>query len=113
MWASKDNGYDINWNNAKRYCESYKDGGHSDWRMPTINELASIYDKSKNNRYGYHVSPLIGISESCLWSSELRGSKAARFDFHIGSHHWARKLLNKFSRILPVRGRLNVSYKGN
>ena len=34
MWAAKDNGSNINWVNAKSYCENYRGGGYSDWRMP-------------------------------------------------------------------------------
>jgi hypothetical protein len=30
MWASRDNGRDINWHNAKRYCENYQGGGYTD-----------------------------------------------------------------------------------
>lgn len=106
MWAYKDNGYDINWNDAKKYCTSYKGGEYSDWRMPTISELSSIHDKSKKNRYGYYVSPLIGISECCVWTSEIRGSDAARFDFHVAIQHWhwaSQSSVSNFGRALPVR----------
>jgi len=48
MWAAKDNGADINWPNAKRYCENYRGGGYTDWRMPTQDELAGLYDSSKS-----------------------------------------------------------------
>jgi uncharacterized caspase-like protein len=36
MWAAKDNGSDINWTDAKSYCENYRGGGYADWRMPTL-----------------------------------------------------------------------------
>jgi hypothetical protein len=104
MWAHKDNGKDINWHDAKRFCTSYQGGGHTDWRMPTINELSNIYDKKKENRYGYHVSPLIGISACCLWTPELRGSDAARFVFRSGNQHWAKQSIHRSGRALPVRG---------
>jgi hypothetical protein len=35
MWAARDNGGNINWANAKSYCENYRGGGYTDWRMPT------------------------------------------------------------------------------
>lgn len=47
MWAAKDNGNDVNWANARSYCESYRGGGYTDWRMPTQDELSELYDKSK------------------------------------------------------------------
>ncbi len=34
MWAAKDNGENVNWNVARVYCENYRGGGYSDWRMP-------------------------------------------------------------------------------
>ena len=40
MWAAKDNGSDINWDNAISYCENYQGGGYTDWRMPARDELA-------------------------------------------------------------------------
>lgn len=103
MWAEKDNGKDTNWHNAKRFCTSYQGGGHTDWRMPTTKELSSIYDKKKENRYGYHVSPIIGISARGLWTSEIRDSDAARFDFVGGDQHWVKQSFQDFGRALPVR----------
>jgi hypothetical protein len=47
MWAAKDNGSDINWENAKSHCENYRGGGYKDWRMPTQDELAGLYDANK------------------------------------------------------------------
>jgi hypothetical protein len=58
MWAAKDNGSDINWQDAKSYCENYRGGGYSDWRMPTQDELAGLYDSSKSYplpQSDYHV----------------------------------------------------------
>lgn len=44
MWAARDNGSTINWYGAKSYCEGYKGSGYADWRMPTQNELAGMYE---------------------------------------------------------------------
>jgi hypothetical protein len=59
MWAARDNGSPINWQNARSYCQKYNGGGHTDWRMPTLAELASLYDPKNKNRRGYHLSKLI------------------------------------------------------
>ena len=47
MWAIKDNGSDIGWQDAKFYCENYNGGGYNDWRMPALDELEGLYDEAK------------------------------------------------------------------
>jgi hypothetical protein len=48
MWARKDNGSDVDWNQASNYCANLQLGGYSGWRLPTIDELRGIYDPSIN-----------------------------------------------------------------
>ncbi|MCX5846804.1 MAG: caspase family protein [Deltaproteobacteria bacterium] len=96
MWASKDNGSDINWANAKLYCENYRGGGFTDWRMPTQDELEGLYES------GAHKDK-IKITR-WIWASETRGSKAAYFYFGFGVRHWYYHSLGDDAyRALPVR----------
>jgi len=113
MWASRDNGKNIDWHDAKRYCENYRGGGYTDWRMPTLDELASLYDKKKSGyapetvsdkTYKVHITKLIHIRSNCPWASETRGSKAAYFNFFDGSWHWNTIVPHYSSLALPVRG---------
>ena len=46
MWAAKDNGEDITWRKAMKYCGDLRLAGYTDWRLPTIVELEGIYDGS-------------------------------------------------------------------
>lgn len=111
MWAAKDNGSDINWVNAKSYCENYRGGGYSDWRMPTQDELAGLYDAGKsrpgacNTLYPIHVATeLIDITCFAPWASETRWSGAAYFGFFIGDRGWYHQSIEFSSlRALPVR----------
>lgn len=110
MWAAKDNGSNINWAIAKSYCENYRGGGYSDWRMPTQNELAGLYDAGKsrpgacNTSYPIHVATeLIDITCLTPWASETRGSEAAFFDFNGGGRHWTPQSRDNGIRALPVR----------
>ncbi len=48
MWAGKDNGRDVNWGEAKKYCRNLRLGGYADWRLATIEELEAIHDKTAN-----------------------------------------------------------------
>ncbi|MDO9209250.1 MAG: DUF1566 domain-containing protein [Deltaproteobacteria bacterium] len=93
MWAAKDNGANINWQNAKSYCENYRGGGYKDWRMPTQDELAGLYENSKSYRikqgtYSVHLTELIKLTACCPWASDVRGSVAAGFGFGGGGRGW-------------------------
>jgi hypothetical protein len=108
MWATADNGYDINWQNAKNYCDNYRAGGYTDWRMPTQGELVGLYDPSKSGRgvcdqrYEIHVATkLIDITCFGSWASETRGADAANFFFNGGERGWYRQTI--YYRVLPVR----------
>jgi len=46
MWAGKDNGKDVHWHAATKYCRNLRLAGYSDGRLATIDELRGIYDKS-------------------------------------------------------------------
>ena len=107
MWAAKDNGSIINWANAKSYCENYRGGGYSDWRMPAQDELAGLYDGSINGKHGYHLTNLIDITRAPLWASETRNallfSEHANFTFHNGLRHWFPQYYDNNTGVLPVR----------
>ena len=106
IWASKDNGADIDWYGAMNYCTKYSGGEYKDWRMPTQDELATLYDEEKSQSMGFlnapaHLTELIRLRNSIIWASDIRGSNAARFAFSIGNRWWDPKYLH--GGALPVR----------
>jgi hypothetical protein len=113
MWAAKDNGSNINWANAKSYCENYRGGGYTDWRMPTQNELAGLYDKAKTyqsvctglfHTWDLHLTELIRVTCTWVWASVPWGSEAAIFDFNGGPRSSLdQRDANFYVRALPVR----------
>ena len=103
IWSAKDNGGHINWTNARSYCQSYKGGGHIDWRMPTLAELKSLYDPEIQNKRGYHIPKLINTTAETCWASETRGEIAARFNLTYGREYWLRKTHSGVGSVLPVR----------
>jgi hypothetical protein len=97
MWAAKDNGSIIDWGDAKAYCDNYRGGGYTDWRMPTQDELAEL------SASGAHKGKVVLI-KSWIWASETRGSEAAGFDFHSGGRGWLPPSYYFLgTRALPVR----------
>ena len=55
------------WIEAINYCENLTLGGHNDWRLPNINELKSIIDRSKSNLV--IVDGFTNVSSDVYWSS--------------------------------------------
>ena len=106
MWAARDNGSDVNWAKAKSYCENYRGGGYSDWRMPTGSELRGLYDATKtyksNCGYDVHLTELIRLSCGWAWTSETHGSDAAFFNVNAGGRGWDLQSRGGY-RALPVR----------
>jgi len=111
MWAAKDNREEIKWSDAKRYCENYRGGGYTDWRMPTEDELAGLYDKSEGyqvTQINYHLTELIELSACCPWASEYSAFSASGFNFIYGHRINAPQSASssgQLHRALPVRSR--------
>ncbi len=117
MWAAKDNGKKINWADAKKYCESYRGGGYTDWRMPTQDELAGLFDRSKPrlmpcdesyNKYVIYVATeLISITCYSPWASGIKGTGpralANTVSFEDGGKGVYPQALDVLGRALPVR----------
>jgi tetratricopeptide (TPR) repeat protein len=107
MWAARDNGSNINWANAKSYCENYRGGGYTDWRMPTQDELAGLYDAGKRHNiacgWAADLTELIVLTCAAPWASETNGSNAAWFHFYGGVRGWGHQSGADVLRALPVR----------
>jgi hypothetical protein len=123
IWAARDNGATLSWPGAKSYAGSYRRGGYADWRLPTLGELAGLYDKAKTRKSGcaaavdelgaaadeVHVTDLIHLSCTRLWTSQERSDKPGSvtiFDFHSGndaSRPGSQDFIDTASRALLVR----------
>ena len=110
MWAASDNMGNISWHDAKIYCENPPIAGYkySDWRMPTIKELKTLYNKDIA-RYetdcglNVRIYPIIRLSCAWVWSSEHKAISAYAFSFRKGYQYMTLQLNIKSFRALPVR----------
>lgn len=106
MWAAKDNGSSANWRNAKNYCENYRGGGYTDWRLPTQHELAGLYDQSIRGNNGYHLTTLITLTGAFIWAADfvryhIISDESAYFHFGAGFAYSTYQ--SSALHVLPVR----------
>ena len=109
IWAAKDNGDGLREYAARDYIKTYRGGGYTDWRMPTMDELKTIYERAMKNQHDYHVTKLIDITDEWVWDSDgwgnidgfsfLEGSRAVGDDEH--SMYWTAP--HPSARVLPAR----------
>lgn len=51
----------MNWNDAVNYCKNLNEGGHNDWRLPTISELRTLIKNCKKTETDGECK----VSDSC------------------------------------------------
>jgi hypothetical protein len=103
MWAARDNGGKIeSQKDAQAYCENCNVGGYTDWRMPTVEELGGLQDKSKSRSVVcrgdniHFATNLIDITCFWIWSSKSNTL------IYYGDESNPQGVY-KYSRALPVR----------
>jgi hypothetical protein len=105
QWTKEDSwsqtGKCLNWDDAMAYVKSLKTGGHTDWRVPTLDEISKwpngIVERSKTNKTGtefrnwkeeYTLNLDSIFAEGAaywVWSSEVDGEKrAGAIDMRVG-----------------------------
>lgn len=126
MWAKNSSPGDLTWQDAETYCKTPPIAGYkyTDWRMPTIEELKTLYRKDAE---GYEadcglkvrIDSIFEVTCAWLWSSDLpetpsfskdgkerksRSVMAYVFDLGRGYKYADRMVKKKSKRALPVRG---------
>jgi hypothetical protein len=115
MWSKTDNQGDIDWKQAERWVKytypfSLPVEKRDHWRLPTLEELRSLYVEDKDYK-GYEtdcgqrvkVVPQIELSCGWIWTSERKSITARVFNFRRGYHYTDRMVHKKHYRALPVR----------
>ena len=72
MWEKKGSSYQRRFWGAASYVEDLNGErflGHNDWRVPTLEELASLM-KPKVRQTGQYIDPLFDEEQSVCWSSD-------------------------------------------
>jgi hypothetical protein len=123
MWAQSSSPGDLNWEDAETYCKNPAMDSlylkYDDWRMPTIEELRTLYSKDIKAYKAtcglkIRIDSVFDVSCAWIWSAELSPAphEAARsvmayvFDLGRGYQYADRMVHQKNMRALPVRDTL-------
>lgn len=80
-WSQDDNGKDIDWKSAGKYCSTLDLGG-TGWRLPSADELKAIYDASGPPKASCRVgkcgaSTQMRLSSYLFWAADPNGEYEA------------------------------------
>lgn len=80
MWAKENNDIDVDWERATDYCRNLQLAGHSDWRLPTIDELLSLGGQSTNDHTVFSYDNI----SNYLWSSSPGNAPGEALSMNFG-----------------------------
>jgi hypothetical protein len=87
MWQRSGTKQPLSWLDAGAYVEEMNRvgyAGYTDWRLPTVEELASLIETSWKNGDLY-LSAVFDNQQRACWSVDRRGSQRAwKAGFHLG-----------------------------
>ena len=102
MWAKRDNGNDVTWDQASQYCRGYRGGDFHDWRLPEMCELIRLFDESRPE--AHNVRSPLAMTGWFAWSSEKTDTSSAwSFDFNVGERRDNTLGYSRNARALCVR----------
>ena len=90
---------DVSYSEADDYVKetnNKKAGGYSDWRIPSIQEASSIFNKEKLNKDSkggdiFLDSVFPPGAANCTWTSSTRGKEAQIMFYANGCPYWYEK----------------------
>jgi hypothetical protein len=89
LWTARDAGRELAWEAAQRRCSELALDTAEAWRLPSIEELASLYSESQRQPCGdgiCRVDPAVDLTSPYQWSATARGEgRRVYFDFRHAS----------------------------
>jgi hypothetical protein len=89
----------VTWDDARDWVESLNiDGGG--WRMPTMDELGTLYQPGRGKR---NMTPLLTTTGWLVWSGAKKTQSSRLFSFNVGCKKWPLRNASCFPRAFAVR----------
>jgi hypothetical protein len=78
MWHQPGSDENIEWEDAQKWVRDLNSRGYSgyrDWRLPTVDEAASLLEPGKSN--GLYIDPVFSNYQEWIWTGDEYGSEGA------------------------------------
>jgi len=103
MWQQGGSSKPMTWQEAKAYVETVNRdafAGYSDWRLPNVEELASLMERSWQN-CDLFIDPVFDKAQRSIWSKDTRDMATAwKANFHMGIIIHFPKTADNFVRLV-------------
>ena len=113
-YAYGSNGKDLDWKDSEKWAIGLdkKLYGFGKWRMPTVEELKSLYDENIDSEY--KIDPIFKLNSCCVWSGEkIDTSKANSFSYKPGIREMGNLNNRYMNRAFAVSVRSSTSKDEN
>jgi hypothetical protein len=104
MWHQNGSDEYVSWNKSKDWVGSLNSrgyAGYNDWRLPTVEEAATLLESSRSNdRY---IDPIFSDKQGCIWTGDSKNGSEAAWSvyFCYGDVSWS--YIISINYVRPVR----------
>jgi len=105
MWPQHAPEQPSRWQDASRFVEQLNAAqfaGFSDWRLPTVEELASLLEANKT-KHGLYLAPFFGDTPRWCWSADLAPDAQSAWYVSFNSGGIQQQPLEQTAFVLAVR----------
>ncbi len=94
----------MRWDEAKEWVRNLNSRGYAgyhDWRLPTVEEAASLLESSKNN--GRYIDPLFSKKQEWIWTGDRETGSKAAWEVNFCYGHVLSNAIGSYNCVRPVR----------
>jgi len=98
----------MRWDEAKEWVRNLNSRGYAgyrDWRLPTVEEAASLLESSKSN--GLYIDSVFSKKQEWIWTGDCntsyKANSEAAWEVNLRYGHVLCTYINSYSSVRPVR----------